>query len=109
MIPGCTHAIDIELDDHEIDLHEATNVYVTIAQGSNTSQTYTAERVEIGETGYELTVYLTQAESLAFHRGNAEVQVNWLVSDGDTGFYRYATNVISVQWNKQLLRQVLPS
>lgn len=108
MIPGCTHALDIELDDHEIDLHEATNVYVTIAQGSNTSQTYTAERVEIGETGYELTVYLTQEESLAFHRGNAEVQVNWLVSDGGSSYSRAATDVVSIMWGKQLLREVLP-
>lgn len=108
MIPGCTHEIDIELDDHTVDLSEATNVYVTIAQGS-TSQTFTDERVEIAASGYELTVGLTQEESLQFRRGNAEVQVNWLVSDGGSGYYRNATEVVAVQWSKQLLREVLPT
>lgn len=107
MIPGCTHELDIELDDHTVDLSQASNVYVTIAQGS-TSKTFTGERVVVAASGYELTVGMTQEETLQFRRGNAEVQVNWLVSDGNDGYSRAATDVVSVMWGKQLLREVLP-
>ena len=108
MIPGCTHVLDIEIDDHSVDLLDATNVYVTLAQGS-TLLTFTGEQIDIGASGYELSVGFTQEQSLQFRKGNAELQINWLMSDGDTGFYRYATDVIAVKWDKQLLRQVLPS
>ena len=108
MIPGCTHVLDIEIDDHSVDLSDATNVYVTLAQGS-TLLTFTGEQIDIGSSGYELSVGFTQEQSLQFRKGNAELQVNWLVSDGGSGYFRSATNVVAIQWSKQLLREVLPS
>lgn len=33
MIPGCTHAVDLALDDKTIDLNQASDVYVTLKQG----------------------------------------------------------------------------
>lgn len=107
MIPGCTHTLDIEIDDHSVDLSTATNVYVTIAQGA-TSQTFTDEQIDIGSSGYELSVGFTQEQSLIFRRGSADMQVNWLVSDGGSGYYRNATEVVTIQWSKQLLKEVLP-
>lgn len=107
MIPGCTHELDIELDDHTVDLSQASNVYVTLAQGS-TSKTFTGERVVVAASGYELTVGMTQEETLAFRRGNAKGQVNWLVSDGNDGYSRAATEPFPIMWSEQLLREVLP-
>lgn len=106
MILGCTYAIDIELDDPTIDLSASPHVYVTLGQGS-LLKTFTGDRLEI--SGHELSVYLTQEETLAFKPGAVQLQVNWLTSDGAGGYYRSATDTAAVIFGKQLLRRVLPT
>ena len=107
MIPGCTHAIDLELDDHSIDLSQATNIYVTIAQGS-VSVVVSGESVVV-TSGYQLTVYLTQEQSLKFSSGSpAKVQVNWIYAQADDRVDRAATEPFEIPVGEQLLKRVLP-
>ncbi len=106
MIPGCTHALDIEFDDHTVDLATAVNVFVSVRQGSLQIDLST-ERVEVDETGYKLTVYLTQEETLRFKSGTASLQVNWTFRDGLQNLCRDASDVATVTWGEQLLRRVL--
>lgn len=107
MILGCSYAIDIELDDHDVDLFSASYLYVTMEQGEY-KKTFKGDRVEIQPSGYEVTIYLTQAESLAFDPGAVQLQVNWLSRDNSGGYYRCGTNRTAVIFDKQLLRRMLP-
>ena len=106
MIPGCTHAIDLELDDHTIDL-SAYDVYVTIRQGSLAIE-LSGERVDV--SGYNATVYLTQEESLRLRDGaNIVIQMNWISTDAITGnISRAASDPAIVPVGVQLLRRLLP-
>lgn len=105
MIPACTHVIELELDDHSINLNEATAVYVTLRQCGNT-MTFTGEQLEIDE--YNVSVLLTQEESLKLYNNRpAQVQVNWITESlGDVS--RAATDIADIEVREQLLRRVLP-
>ena len=106
MIPGCTHAIGIELLDHTINLFDASNIYVTISQGKQL-KTFLYDRIEIGPGAYNITIYLTQEESLAFKPGPAQLQVNWL-EEHETYYERFASDVVTISWSRQLLMRLLP-
>lgn len=105
MIPGCTSALPIELDDTSINLDEAAHVYVTLTQG-DTKITVTGEQVETN--GHELTAYFTQAETLRL-RDNAPAagQVNWVYEDNGA-VSRGGTDPFEVEIGTQLLRRTLP-
>ena len=107
MILGCTYAIDIESDDHTLDLTAFPYLYVTLEQGTM-QKTFSGDRLDIWPSKYELTVTLTQEESLSFKPGAVQVQLNWLVSDGKGGFYRDGTDQAPIIFEKQLLRRMLP-
>ena len=105
MVPGCTHALDLELDDHTIDLGEADNVYVSIVQGP-TSLVLSGSNVVTDV--YRLTVYPTQEQSLRFRGGSeAKIQVNWTYGGGRSGTSRMATEAATIKVDEQLLGRVL--
>lgn len=106
MIPGCTHALDLVLDDETVDLTGA-EVYVTLRQGAFELE-LSGDRVEA--SGHQATVYLTQTESLKMKDNqNAEIQINWITTDALTGgVSRGASDPASVPVGVQLLRRVLP-
>ncbi len=100
MIPFCTHQIELELDDHTINLNNATAVYVTIRQG-NVLMTFTGDALTLN--GYHVTAYLSQQDSAKLRDGQeAFVQVNWLIGDS-----RAATDPATFTVGEQLLRKVL--
>lgn len=106
MIPGCTHALDLELDDDTINL-ENYDVYVSIKQGNNIWQ-FSGEQIETNEN--KATVYLTQEESLQF-KDYLEllVQMNWVSTNAITGeVERCASDAAVVPVGVQLLRRILP-
>ena len=105
MIPGCTHALDLELDDESIDLG-GYDVYVTIKQLALTLD-LSGDRVEVD--GNRATVYLTQEESLQLKdRQPMTVQLNW-TSQAVTGeVSRGASDPAVVPVGMQLLRRILP-
>ena len=106
MIPGCTHALDISLDDQTIDLNAATEIVVSLNQNGE-QLNFTGDRIEVDDDGYEFTVYLTQPETLRFRYGTAVAQVNWTVVNllGETA--RMATDPFVIEVGQQFLRQVL--
>lgn len=105
MIPGCTSALPIELDDTTIDLGAAAGVWVTISQG-DTVITITGDQIET--EGNELTAYLTQEQTLCLDdNAPAKGQVNWTYEDSGT-VSRGATDPFDIQIGEQLLRRVLP-
>ena len=107
MIPGCTHAVDLALDDHTIDLNQASNVYVTLKQGG-TVITISDAALEID--GYRVTAYMTQENSLKLKdKAAVQVQVNWLYIDQENNTTsRCATELATIPVGEQLLRRVLP-
>ena len=106
MIPGCTSAIDITLDDTTIDLHNAEDVFVTINQNGEVL-TFSGDRVEIGDDGFTLTVYLSQQETLKFRYGPATCVVNWIYLNLLGGISRASTDPFILDVGEQTYRQVL--
>lgn len=104
MIQGTTPTFTFKIKDNTVDLSEATNVYVTLAQGIKLIE---KQGSDLQIDGATVSVWLTQEESLKLTEGiNVEVQVNWTYSDGDQ-LRRAATVVKSISVNKQLLKRVI--
>ena len=106
MIPGCTSSIDVELDDHSVNLNNANTILVTINQNGTVSE-FTGDRVEVEANGYSFTLYLDQADTLRFRFGPATAQVNWTIPDGSGGLYRLATDPFVIQLGQQFYRKVM--
>lgn len=107
MIPGCTHAVDLALDDRTIDLNQASDVYVTLKQGG-TVITITGAALDID--GYRVTAYMTQENSLKLKdKAAVQVQINWLYTDQESQTVsRCASDLATIPVGEQLLRRVLP-
>ena len=107
MIPGCTHAVDLALDDRTIDLNQASDVYVTLKQGG-TVITITGAALDID--GYRVTAYMTQENSLKLKdKAAVQVQINWLYTDQESHTVsRCASDLATIPVGEQLLRRVLP-
>ena len=103
MIPiGTTPTFTLTFDDDNLDLTSAQNVYVTFHSANKTSSlTKTGEDLVVEEKS--IAVYLTQEETLAFYEGQVEIQANWTSATGG----RYASNVVTYAFGKQLLKEVL--
>lgn len=106
MIPGCTSSIDVELDDHLVNLNNVDHIYVTINQNGTIGE-YDDDRIEVGINGYSLSVYLDQADTLRYRNGPATMQVNWTKDDGLGNISRAATDPFIIYYDRQLLRKVL--
>ena len=89
----------------DIDLTAASSVYVTF------SDTYYKKIIE--KTGAELVintnivdVYLTQEETLMFPTGNALVQINWTIQEGNVT-KRIATEIKRIESCRNLKEEVI--
>ena len=102
---GCTYILDIELDDHSVDLFTAPFIYVTLTQGT-LQKTFTTDHIEL-HSRYELSILLSQENSLAFSPGVVKIQVNWLEQHG-ADYYRRSTDIAAFVLDKQLFRRTLP-
>ena len=106
MIPGCTNTLELEIDDHSVDLGLATHVYVSLRQGIH-DICKTGESLTIN--GYRVNVDLTQEETLRLCCGKpCEVQINWLYEDLSGSTKRAATETAVIDIGKQLIPRVLP-
>jgi hypothetical protein len=105
MIPGCTNALDITLDDQSVDLTQASDIVVTINQNGEELD-FTGARVEVGPNDYQLSVYLTQEETLKLRYGPAACQVNWTTVDA-YGTARAATDPFTIWVGQQVYRKVM--
>lgn len=97
---GTTPTFTLVLDDDELDLTAARNVYVSFSSRDN----------ELEKTGddivvraKEVDVYLSQEETLAFSELQVGIQVNWTYLNGN----RCASNIAVYTFSKQLLDRVV--
>ena len=107
MVRGTTPTLTLKLrDGSNVDLTQAQNVYVTIAQGLNVI-TKTGDDVDVQNDGLTVLTYLTQEESLSLAERNAEVQLNWTYVDLDGVTMRAASKVKKIVIDRQILREVI--
>lgn len=103
MVRGTTPTLTLHILDDNIDLTQATNVYLTIKQ-DNYTLTKATPQLELSSN--IINCYLTQEESLRFSEGAADIQINWTYqNDGVT--YRAATKIKTIQISPQLLTRVV--
>lgn len=94
-----TPTFEFMFTDEQLDLTEASHVYLTFEQGN---KTLTKQDDALVIEPKKITVSLTQEESLGF-KGLVNVQANWTNNIGQ----RVASNIINVQFTAQLLRKVV--
>lgn len=102
MIPqGSTPTVILTFSD--VDCTEAQKVYVTFNSGRRKLTKSTDDSVAV--TATEISVYLSQAETLAFLTGtnSVEVQVNFMFADGS----RAVSEIARFSVAKNLLDEVL--
>lgn len=105
MIRATTPTFVLTISGETVDLTEASAVYVTIAQGTNTI-TMTGDDLEV--TATTVSCFLTQSQALSLADNQpAKIQVNWTYTDTDGIPKRAATKVIIIQIGEQLLKRVI--
>ena len=97
---GTTPTFTLQFSEEELDLTQAENVYVTIQYG-RTLLTKTGSDLDIQPK--QISLYLTQQETLDFPEGNIDIQANWTAVGGG----RCASDVVSYRFTRQLLNEVI--
>lgn len=105
MIRATTPTFTFTIKSDTLDLSEANNIYVTLAQGGRTV-TKTGEDIEL-TVPRTVSVFLTQEESLALMEGSMDVQLNWTYADSGGNARRAATKPKTISVTKQLLKRVI--
>lgn len=99
---GTTPTITFTLDDDDLDLTLAKNVYVTFKYGNKTLTKSTIND-ELDISANTISVTFTQQETLDFGESKVEVQVNWTYENG----IRWSTDCASYRVSRQLLDKVV--
>lgn len=84
----------------DVDLGEAAHVYFTLKQKN---AEIVKEDTDLTIDGNEVSVYLSQAETLQLVSGAAQIQLNWTYANGS----RACSNIVSVQVTENLLKEVV--
>lgn len=83
-----------------VDLTEASSVYFSLRQG----QVYVEKTgSDIDVYAHEVDVYLSQAETIQFAEGPAQMQLNWTYGGGE----RASTNIVTIDVTPNLIKRVL--
>lgn len=83
-----------------VDLSGIQSMFFNLEQGT-TRLRKTGNELTIN--GNEVSVYLTQEDTLKFNKGQASLQLNWTYPDGS----RACTTIISVPVDPNLLKEVV--
>lgn len=105
MIRATTPTFTLTVKSTTLDLSEADNIYVTLAQGKK-EITKTGEDVEL-TVPRTVSVWLTQEESLGLSEGCIDVQLNWTYTDANQNTRRAATVPKRIAVTTQLLKRVV--
>lgn len=100
MIRGTTPTFELKINDETVDLTGADNVYVTFATNG---WSITKTGADLDVFAQQVDVYLSQEETLAFPKGDVDVQINWTFDDGK----RACTTIASVKVTRNLIERVL--
>lgn len=101
MIRGTTPTFRLTINDDDVDLTQAANVYVSFKQGCGTSLTKTGSDVEV--QAKQVDVYLSQKETLLFKEGPLDIQLNWVYDNGE----RACSKVVRIEVEDNLIGRVL--
>ena len=96
---GVTPTFTLTFDSDDLDLTQADHVYVTFANKA----TITKSDADLDIRAKQISVYLTQEETLSFKEGATAIQVNWTYGDGS----RAASEIVRYTFNAQLLNRVV--
>lgn len=83
-----------------VDLTEPSHFYFTLRQGHARIEKTDSDLVIDGQT---ISVYLSQAETLALTPGMVKLQLNWTYANGS----RAASEIVSVNVTENLLKEVI--
>ena len=96
---GTTPTLTLTFTEQGLDLTAADQIYVTFEYKGQKLTKSTTE-LTVGEK--TISVYFSQAETLAFPEGYVDIQANWLMN-GD----RFASEIVRYPFSRQLLNEVL--
>ena len=88
---------------NDVDLTDATNVYVTFSANNNT---FTKSGADITVTEHQVDVFFTQAESGSIPQGTLRIQLNWTYLQGGVA-KRACSEIASVNVTPNLLSEVV--
>jgi len=89
----------------DINLQQATNVYVTFAK-TNYTVVLTKTGDDLTITNNTISVFLSQEETMKFQTDSILLQVNWTYDDGGIA-KRACTEIVSVPVKRNLLNEVV--
>lgn len=89
----------------DVDLTKATNVYVSFAKEQGEIMRLTGDALTVEE--HEVSVFLTQKQTLALPLGAMNVQINWTYQEGEIT-KRACTDIKRIYLQKSLADEVLP-
>ena len=95
-----TPTFTLTFSESELDLTQATHVYVTFGKGR---EAVTKSDDDLVVSAKQIQVRLSQQETARF-LGDVEVQANWILPSGD----RVASQVATCTIDRQLLTVVIP-
>lgn len=95
-----TPVFTLTFSEKELDLTQATGVYVTFKQAGKLV-TVTGEDLTVEQK--TISVGFSQEETAQFCVGDVEIQANWVTGDGN----RAASEVVKYQFTEQLLQRVI--
>lgn len=97
---GTTPTFQLKITNDDVDLTQASNVYVSFTQlGLKLEKSGD----DIVVAAKQVDVYLSQEETLQFEEGTVEVQINYTYGDGS----RAATKIKKISISKNLIGRVL--
>lgn len=92
-----TPVITLTFTEKDLDLTQASSVYVTFKQAG---KTVTVEDPAVTEK--TISVSFTQEQTAQFCEGEVEVQANWMIAGS-----RVASEVATYEFTEQLLQRVI--
>lgn len=96
---GVTPTFTLTFDSDDLDLTQADHVYVTFAN----KVTLTKSDADLDIEAKQISVYLTQEETLSFREGATSIQVNWTYGD----WSRASSEIVRYNFGAQLLDRVV--
>ena len=96
---GTTPTFVLTFTDQDLDLTQAAHVYVDIAGAADIEKSDGDLTVE----EKQISVYLTQAETLSLGVGTVQIQVNWTGVNGT----RAASEIVTYYMGANLLNRVV--
>lgn len=97
MVQATTPTFILTLPE-SVDLSEAQNIYFTLKQDKKE-----IVKTDLSIDGQNISVYLTQEETLPFTQGYAFLQLNWTYADGS----RACSKIVRVAVGNNLLKKVV--